>query len=152
MLPLMIRPEAGRRASLSSRKRCNMPGRRRKRQTILHFCCDHAVLTLRGRFLNDVGYHVLNSSNGFEAIELATRERVDAAVLDLDRNHAEVTLIAREIKRHRPRLPTIVLTEEAASVEGVRELADVLVPKEKDPETLVQSLRKVLTGSPDPGV
>src|ERR1035438_1324884 len=38
-------------------------------------------------------------------------KRVDAAVLDMDHNRNEVTVIAQEIKRLRPKLPTIVLTE-----------------------------------------
>jgi len=77
-------------------------------------------------------------------MELCAREPVDAVVLDLDRNRAEVALIAREIKQRRPQVPTIVLTEVPAPVEGVRELVDVLVPKENPPE-LVKSLQRLLT-------
>jgi len=69
---------------------------------------------------------------------------VDAVVLDLDHNRDEVTLIAQKIKRLRPQVPTIVLTEGMLSVEGVREWADALVPKEDDPEALVQSLEREL--------
>ena len=88
----------------------------------------------------------LRSSNGFETMELCAREPVDAVVLDLDRNHAEVALIAREIKQRRPQVPTIVLTEAPAAVEGMHELADVLVPKENPPE-LVKSLQKLLSAA-----
>jgi len=116
----------------------------KKTHTILHFCCDDTVLLLRARLLRSWGYRVLSSSNGFETMELCAREPVDAVVLDLDRNRAEVALIAREIKQRRPQVPTIVLTEVPAPVEGVRELVDVLVPKENPPE-LVKSLQRLLT-------
>lgn len=131
------------------RKKCDMSRRQGEPHTILHFCSDPAVLKLRGRFLNDRGYRVLNSSDGFEAIKLSTSEQVDAAVLDLDHMGAEVTLIAQEIKRRRPHVPTILLTEATAPVDGVCDLADALVPKENDPESLVKSLEKVLTGHSD---
>jgi len=121
-----------------------MSKRQRKTLTILHFCCDDNALLMRAQFLRHQGYRVLASSNGFEAMELCTREPVDAVVLDLDRNRAEVALIAREIKQRRPEVPTIVFAEAPAKVEGVHELADALVPREDHPE-LVKSLQKLLT-------
>jgi two-component system OmpR family response regulator len=99
---------------------------------------------MRAEFLRRQGYRVLVSSNGFETMELCSREPVDAVVLDLDRNGAEVALIARQIKQRRPEVPTIVLADEPAKVDGLQELADVLVPKEDHPE-LVKSLQKLLT-------
>jgi DNA-binding NtrC family response regulator len=99
-------------------------------------------LLLRAELLRRQGYRVLVSSNGFETMELCSRERVDAVVLELDRNRAEVALIAREIKRRRPEVPTIVLAE--APADGLDELADALMPREDHPE-LVKSLQKLLT-------
>jgi DNA-binding response OmpR family regulator len=121
-----------------------MSKRQRKTHTILHFCGDDNALLMRAEFLRRQGYRVLASSNGFETMELCSREPVDAVVLDLDGNRAEVALIAREIKRCRPQVPTIVLAELPAAVAGVHELADALVPKENAPE-LVKSLQKLLT-------
>ena len=95
--------------------------------------------------MRDAGYRVLNSSNGFDAIRLSTSGRVHAVVLDLDRNHEDVTLIAQEIKRLRPEVPTIVLTEMTEAVDGVRELAGVLVLKEDGHNPLLNSLRALLT-------
>ena len=98
---------------------------------------------MRAEFLRRLGYRVLSSSNGFETMELCTREPVDAVVLDLDRNRAEVALIAREVKQRRPEVPTIVLTEATAPEESLHELADALVLKENHPE-LLNSLQKLL--------
>jgi CheY-like chemotaxis protein len=126
-----------------------MPRRQSTTHTILHFCCDDRDLTLRAELLAASGYRVLNSSNGFETIELCTREPVDAVVLDLDHNRAEVEVIAREIKQLHPRLPTIVLTEASAHIDGIHELADAIVPRE-NPPALVQSLARLLSPSGNP--
>ncbi|MFZ0480952.1 MAG: hypothetical protein WAL71_17570 [Terriglobales bacterium] len=117
--------------------------RLRKKYTILHFCCDDAGLLRRAESLRRSGYRVLFTGNGFETVELCTREPVDAVVLELDRNGVEVALIAQEIKRRHPKLPTIMLTESTAPGHAVHELADALVPKENSPE-LLKSLQKVL--------
>jgi CheY-like chemotaxis protein len=126
------------------RERSHLPERQRKRHTILHFCCDPAALMLRGQFLNQLGYRVLNSSNGFEAIELSTSTGVHAVVIDLEHNRDDITVVAREIKRLRPQVPTLVLTEGTVPVGEVHEIADALVPKEHGPEVLVRSLEELL--------
>jgi CheY-like chemotaxis protein len=123
-----------------------LPGRQGKHHTILHFCCDPTALVLRGQFLNQLGYRVLNSSNGFEAIELSTSKRVHAVVLDLEHNRDDITVVAQEIKRLRPQVLTLVLTEGTLPVGEVHEIADALVPKEHGPEMLVKSLEELLTG------
>jgi DNA-binding response OmpR family regulator len=114
----------------------------KKRRTILLFGTDHEVFSGRARALHKKGYHVLNASNGFEAIKLAAK--VDAVVLDMHRNSAEVGLVATEIKWRQPQVPTILLTEDTIDVEGVRTLADVLVPKRDNLEMLVTALESVL--------
>ena len=142
---LMIRLSGAAEGNCSPRETGGeMSGQRERRHTILHFCCDHRSLTTHARYLHRAGFRVLHSSNGFEAIKLATAEPVDAVVLDLDRNHSEVTLIAQQIKRLRPQVPTIVLAETKAPVDGIRAVADALVLKEDTPEALVTSLEKVL--------
>jgi DNA-binding NtrC family response regulator len=117
-----------------------LSGLQRKPHTVLHFSRDHGILIFRGWVLSIAGYRVLNSSIAPEAIELS--KRVDAAVLDMDNNRNEVTVIAQEIKRLRPKLPTIVLTEGPVAMD--RQLADALVPKESGPEKLVKSLEMLL--------
>jgi len=99
---------------------------------------------LRGQFLNQLGYRVLNSSNGFEAIELSTLTGVHAVVIDLEHNRGDITVVAREIKRLRPQVPTLVLTEGTVPVGEVHEIADAIVSKEHDPEVLVRSLEELL--------
>ncbi len=119
-----------------------------KRHTILHFGTDRVVLVLRAWNLKAMGYRVLNASDAFEAVKLATRRGVDAVVLDLHGNHAEVALVATQIKRCRPQMPTILLAEETARLDRIRELADALVPKRDNLGMLITALEGVLgTGS-----
>ena len=117
-----------------------------KRPTILHFGTDHVVLLMRAASLDQRGYHVLSSSNGFETVEMARLQPVDAVVLDLDRNVAEVALVAKMLKRCRPHLPTVVLTDGAAPAEGIDELADAHVPHRHNVELLVNVLESVIAG------
>jgi len=116
---------------------------RKVRRTILHFGTDRVVLHSRARSLRQMGYRVLNASDGFEAIKLSALEKVDAVVLDLDRNHAEVDLVAREIKRCRPRVPTILLAEETAQRNLAHTLADAMVLR-NNVNMLVTALEAVL--------
>jgi len=125
-----------------------MLAREKKWHTILHFGTDRVLLRLRARSLKRIGYHVLNASDGFEAIKLAIQEPVDAVVLDLDRNHAEIALVASEIKRCRPQVPTIVLTEGTAPPAPVHELADALVPKRDNLRLLVTALEELTRNLP----
>jgi DNA-binding response OmpR family regulator len=121
-----------------------MSGRLRKPFVILHFCCDPTVLSVRGVFLSNLGYCVVNSNNGFETIQLSTSGKIDALVLELDRNRTEVLLIAQEIKRLRASIPTIVLVHATQTLDGLGELADALVPEEIGSGMLVKSLEEVL--------
>jgi DNA-binding response OmpR family regulator len=116
----------------------------KKRGTILHFGADRVVLLLRAWNLNQMGYRVLNVSDAAEAVKLATRRRVDAVVLDLDRNHAEVALVATAIKRCRSQVPTILLAEETAALPRAHELADALIPKRDDLGMLITALENLL--------
>lgn len=123
----------------------DLPEFLRESPTVLLFSEDLAYLTSSQQRLSETGFRVLNSSNGFETIELSSSGRVDAVVLDLDHNCAEVTLITDEIKRLRPQFPTIVLTEGAAP-DALRARADTLIPKGND-EALLASLEKILSAS-----
>lgn len=51
-------------------------------------------------------------------------------MLDFDRSHAEVYLIAQEIKRLKPKIPAIVVTETEVVSQGLSERSDAVVAKE----------------------
>lgn len=115
--------------------------------TILHFGTDRYALLERARTLVQMGYEVLNSSNGFEAIQLACLDVVDAVVLDQQGNRAEVEIIVKEVKRSRPQVPTILLLESAApkaSTPQFQTVADAKVMQRNDVNMLVATLKSLL--------
>ncbi len=118
----------------------------RKPSVILHFCCDPTILTDHGSFLSNLGYRVLNSTNGFETIQLSASGEIDAAVLELDRNDSDVLLIAQEIERVRASIPIIVVVPATQTLDGFRDLVDAVVPKEVDSGILARSLEDLLPG------
>jgi CheY-like chemotaxis protein len=119
--------------------------REKKGRTVVHFGADRAILILRAWSLNEMGYGVLVANNALEAVKLVIQKRVDAVVLDLDmaRNHDEVARVAEEIKRSRPRIPTILLAETTGQPQPAHALADALVPKRDDLALLVKALVNV---------
>jgi hypothetical protein len=97
-------------------------------------------------FPSNLGYRVVNSHNGFETIEMSTSGKIDAVVLELDRNHSDVLFIAREIKRVRALIPTVVVVRATRTLDGLREVADAVVPEEPGCEVWMKSLAGVLRG------
>jgi response regulator RpfG family c-di-GMP phosphodiesterase len=97
-------------------------------------------------FLRTLGYRVVNSHNGFETIKLSTSGKIDAVVLELDRNHFDVMLIAREIKRVRALIPIIVVVHATQTLDGLFEFTDAVVPVEAGCERWMKSLEEVLCG------
>ncbi len=99
----------GQLTELAARGGLGVTKRLRKPFAVLHFCCDPVVLANHGMILSNLGYRVVKSHNGFETIQLSASGEIDAVVLELDRNHSDVLLIAREIKRVRASMPTVVV-------------------------------------------
>jgi CheY-like chemotaxis protein len=115
----------------------------KKHHTVLHFSCDPVALAEREGLLKHAGYQVHNATDGFDAIQVSTSGQVDAVLLDLNRNPAEIALIAQEIRRLRPELPTVVLTERSESQDAPKS-ASLLVPRQRSSKSLMKSLQKIL--------
>ena len=116
-------------------------------RTILNFGTNREALLARARSLNELGYRVINANDGFEAIQLAADEAVDAVVLDLDRNDAEIALVASEIKLCRPQVPRVLLTEGTGLTIRAHQLADVLVTNRDDVGMLIAALEDLLSNA-----
>jgi hypothetical protein len=101
-------------------------------------------------FLSTLGYRVVNSHNGFETIKLSASGKIDAVVLELDRNHSDVLLIAREIKRVRALIPIVVVVRATQTLGSLFDLANAVVPEEAGREMWMKSLEGVLRGWSQP--
>jgi hypothetical protein len=77
---------------------------------------------------------------------LSASGEIDAAVLELDRNPSDVLLIAQEIERVRASIPIIVVVHAAQTLDGFRDLADAVLPKEVGSGILLRSLEELLPG------
>jgi DNA-binding response OmpR family regulator len=124
---------------------------RKKSFVVLHFCCNPTILTDHGIILSNLGYRVIHSANGFETIQLSLSGNIDAVVLELDRNHSDILLIAREIERVRASIPTIVVVHATEIPDGLCDVADAVVPKEMDCGMLAKSLEQLLGGADSAG-
>jgi len=102
--------------------------------------------------LRFAGYGVLESGNGDQGLELATRSEFDLLLLDLVLPGRDGLEILREVRRLRPTLPVIILTargEEADRVRGLRDGADDYVVKPFSVKELLARVEAVLRRSPE---
>jgi len=118
-----------------------------KRRGISILCIgdDPVSLNLRCSLLRQQGWKVISSGSGHEGVFRFSQERVDVVVLDLDRDGAELALIAAELKRQRSQLPIIMLVpEEKALVQGATQQADAVVVKSQESRQLIDALKALL--------
>jgi DNA-binding response OmpR family regulator len=104
--------------------------------------------------LEKVGYRVVTAADGLEALRKVREEIPDLVILDVIMPHKDGFEVLREIKRD-PRLmevPVIMLTvktQNADIVEGLREGAEMYLPKPFHPKELVSLIRRALEGGPE---
>ena len=87
--------------------------------------------------------------NAQEALDLIWKERWDVVVLDITMPGRSGLEVLREIKRHNPRLPVLVLSMHPENQFAVRVLkrgASGYMTKESAPQELVGAIKKVLAG------
>ena len=104
--------------------------------------------------LEKVGYRVVTAADGLEALRKVREEIPDLVILDVIMPHKDGFEVLREIK-HDPKLahvPVIMLTvktQNADIVEGLREGAEMYLPKPFHPKELVSLIRRALEGGPE---
>lgn len=103
------------------------------------------ALNLRCSLLKEHGWTVISSGSGYEGVRLASREPVEAAILDLNDGGTESALIASELKRLHPGAPVIMVVEAKEDLPpGATLQADALVSKSEEASRLVGVLKSVL--------
>jgi DNA-binding response OmpR family regulator len=102
-------------------------------------------LNLRCALLKESGWEVLSSGTGHEGVLVFSQESVDAVILDLNSDGSESALIAGELRRQRPRLPIIMVVEEHKHrVDGATDLANAVINKSDEAQTMVPTLTRLL--------
>lgn len=115
-----------------------------KRYTVLHVCNNLSILTARSWILARMGYRVLSSPDGFEAIRTAGRTRVDAVLLDLDHDSPEAGLIIQRIKEKKNDIPILLMTENPLSTSNIHELAEKMLVRLATVDSALETLEGLI--------
>ena len=107
---------------------------------------DQTVRALLADVLADLGHEVVAAGNGFDAVELADRERPDVAILDFLMPRLSGLDALQAMRRRGLAMPIVLLT--AISDSSLRELdgadqADAVLEKPFRKRTLEKALARV---------
>jgi DNA-binding response OmpR family regulator len=112
--------------------------------TVLCIHRDPAQLTL----LQENGYDLVTATNGSEGLRLLMSRPVDAIVLEYHLGLLDGVVVAAEIKKVKPQLPIVMLTDDLELPEGALKSVDAIVTKSDGPHFLWATVHFVLTVKP----
>jgi DNA-binding NarL/FixJ family response regulator len=93
---------------------------------------------------------VAEAPDGETAFELALKQEIDVAVIDISMPGMDGLEVVTRLKDHYPKLPVLILTmhdEEQYVVRAVEAGAMGYVTKQSAPEQLVDAIKKIYSGS-----
>lgn len=120
-------------------------------RTVLVAENDPDQLALLEAYLVDRGYHVLTAFDGAEAVRVATAERPDAVVLDIDLPAIRGDDVLRELKARRVRTRVIMWSASHSGEDYVKFMrlgAAEFVAKEGQHGKVVEAIRRVIEVEP----
>ncbi len=103
------------------------------------------------RSLQENGYELLTATNGHEGLRVFATQPVDAIVLDYHLGLLDGACIANEIKRVRPTIPIVMLTDNLELPDGALKSVDALVTKSDGAHFLWAAVHFVLNVKPAQG-
>jgi CheY-like chemotaxis protein len=98
--------------------------------------------------LQDNGYELVTASNGSEGLRLFMARPVDAIVLEQHLSQLHGADFADEIKRVRPEVPIVLLTEDLELPDGALKCVDAIVTKADGAHFLWATIHFVLNAKP----
>jgi len=99
-------------------------------------------------WLKEEGFDILTAEDGYKAIELIEKEKVDCVILDLKMPGIDGIQVLKEIKARRPETKVIMITAYGTiqnAVEAMKIGATDYITKPFDPEEIVESIRRALS-------
>jgi DNA-binding response OmpR family regulator len=98
--------------------------------------------------LQENGYALVTATNGCEGLRLFMSQPVDAIVLEYHLGLLDGGVVAAEIKKVKPQLPIIMLSEHGELPDGAWKSVDALVIKSDGPHFLLATVHFVLNVKP----
>jgi CheY-like chemotaxis protein len=112
--------------------------------TLLCIHRDPAQLSL----LQENGYELVTATNGHDGLQLVASRLVDAIVLEYHLGLLDGAVIADEIKRVRPEVPIVMVTDHLELPNGALKSVDALVVNSDGAHFLLATLHFVLSVKP----
>jgi DNA-binding response OmpR family regulator len=98
--------------------------------------------------LQDNGYELVTAANGHEGLRLFMSRPVDAIVLEHQLGRLDGATVAHEIKRLRPEVPIVMLTDDIELPDGALTSVDAIVTKADGAHFLWATVHFVLNVKP----
>jgi DNA-binding response OmpR family regulator len=98
--------------------------------------------------LQENGYELLTATNGHDGLRLFASQPVDAIVLDYHLGLLDGACVANEIKRVRPTIPIVMLTDNLELPDGALNSVDALVTRSDGAHFLWATVHFVLNVKP----
>jgi DNA-binding response OmpR family regulator len=98
--------------------------------------------------LQESGYEMVTATNGHEALRLFMSRPVDAIVLEYHLGLLDGAVIADEIKRVRPEVPVVLLTDHLELPDGALKSVDAVVTKSDGAHFLLATVHFMLNVRP----
>lgn len=114
--------------------------------TLLCIHRDPAQLTL----LEENGYDLVTASNARDGLRLLRTRPVDAIVLEYHLGLLDGAVVAAEIRKVKPQLPIVMLTDHLELPEGALKSVDALVTKADGAHFLWATVHFILNVKPNP--
>jgi len=112
--------------------------------TLLCIHRDPAQLSL----LKENGYELVTAGSGADAVQLFMSLSVDAVVLDYELSLLQGAAVAAEMKKVKPQVPIVMLTDHLELTDDTLKSVDALVKKSDSPHFLWATVHFILNVKP----
>ena len=112
--------------------------------TLLCIHRDPAQLSL----LKENGYELVTAGSGSDAVQLLMSLSVDAVVLEYELSLLQGATVAAEMKKLKPQVPIVMLTDHLELTDGTLKSVDALVTKSDGPHFLWATVHFILSVKP----
>jgi CheY-like chemotaxis protein len=107
-----------------------------------------SILFTRALILRSEGYDVWSAVDGETALHIFAIHAVDLVLLDYAMPGLDGGTVAREMKRHKPLVPVIMVSASALPEDG-SVCADCFIRKGEGPAVLIDAIREILAPASD---